>query len=309
LSKLKDFGLQLEPQQGMTMQELLDWSRYAEKKGYGYVFRSDHYIPTTKTKRVESPECWSSLGAIAASTKSIKFGPMVTPVGYRSIGILAKMSNTLNSYTGGRLMLGVGAGWYQEEYRIYGYEFPDKAIRRRQLEEALGVLKPLTNGKDVKHKGEFYTVEAEAPRNLKTHILVGGRHSSAAKLAGRFADELNIYGPTADEVPRFRKLLDDNSRGKHVVISLTVPVVIGEDKRGFLSAMRYYLKLANRAGDDPEAAIVEKRKDGLICGTAEEVESQIRERKDAGIEQFYLQVVDLRTPDMADLLTDTLKRV
>src|SRR5438105_1974893 len=133
LSSIKDFGLQYEPQHGMSLNELVDWCKYAERMGYGYAFRSDHFLPTPMRKGADSPECWTSLGAIAASTNTLRFGSMVTPIGFRNPALLAKMANTINSYSGGRLMFGIGTGWNMNEYLAYGYEFPDFSTRREQF--------------------------------------------------------------------------------------------------------------------------------------------------------------------------------
>ncbi|MDA4122714.1 MAG: LLM class flavin-dependent oxidoreductase [Thaumarchaeota archaeon] len=173
MASLKDFGLQFEPQGGMSAQALLDWCRYAEKNGYGYAFRSDHLLPIPDGV-ADSGECWTSLGAIAVSTKTLKFGPMVSPVSYRNPALLAKMARTVNILSKGRLMFGLGAGWYEREYLDYGYEFPPFSVRLDQFDEALKIIVPMTNGEKVHFKGKYFSADVQALPKTKTHILIGG---------------------------------------------------------------------------------------------------------------------------------------
>ena len=117
---MENYGLMLEPQEGMSVEEILEWASYVEKSGYGYIFRSDHLLSTSGIPHVPSPECWITLGAIAARTEKVKFGPMVSPVGFRNPAILANMACTLYAFSKRRLILSVGAGWYKAEYDAHG---------------------------------------------------------------------------------------------------------------------------------------------------------------------------------------------
>src|SRR5438093_9148352 len=125
LFSLKDCGIMLEPQVGMQVGEILEWAEYAEKAGFGYVLRSDHLMPTGVLREEDrpSPECWVTLGAVAASTGRVALGPRVTPVGFRNPALLARMACTLHSFSDGRRDLGVGAGCLRGQYLTSGYEF------------------------------------------------------------------------------------------------------------------------------------------------------------------------------------------
>ena len=127
----------LEPQLGMGVSELLEMARTTERLGFGYLFRSDHLADTGGRRGRESSECWVTLAAVAARTKSIRFGPLVSPMGFRNPAVLASMAWTLHSLSPGRLRLGVGAGWYEKEYLSYGIPFPPFNVRDEQLGEAL----------------------------------------------------------------------------------------------------------------------------------------------------------------------------
>ena len=146
----------LEPQLGMQVGEILEWAEYAEKAGFGYILRSDHLMPTGGRTGEDSPspECWVTLGAVAASTKRVAFGPLVTPVGFRNPALLARMACTLHSFSEGRLVLGFGAGWFRDEYLANGYEFPPFRVRFEQLLEALKIVRPLTEGRRADFQGK-----------------------------------------------------------------------------------------------------------------------------------------------------------
>src|SRR5208337_4022111 len=125
---IRDCGLMLEPQEGMKVHEIIDWAKYAERRGYGYILRSDHLLPIEGRKNQDSPEAWITLGVLAAETKKIKFGPLVTPIGFRNPALLARMACNVHDYSHGRLVLGVGAGWYKDEYHANGYQFPKYTV-------------------------------------------------------------------------------------------------------------------------------------------------------------------------------------
>ena len=101
-----------------------------------------------------SPESWVTLGAVAASTRRVAFGPLVTPVGFRNPALLARMACTLHSFSDGRLVLGFGAGWFRDEYLTNGYEFPPFRDRFEQLLEALKIVRPLTEGRRADFQGK-----------------------------------------------------------------------------------------------------------------------------------------------------------
>lgn len=291
----------------MSVKELIDWSNYAERRGYGYAFRSDHFLPIP-IGVADSAECWTSLGAIAVTTKTIRFGTMVTPTSYRNPALLAKMARTVNILSEERLIFGLGAGWYATEYSAYGYEFPDISIRLEQFEEALQIIVPMATGERVSVNGKYFKAEVEALPRTKIYFLIGGKHSRVIRAAAKYADELNIYGSTLDKIQRSKTALDSASSGKKVLISNTGEMIIAENKRSLMETIKSRLKESGISGD-PEAEIEGLKQGGTFCGTPEEIVSQINERKDIGVDRFYLEVTDMRTEVMADLLTETLKGI
>jgi alkanesulfonate monooxygenase SsuD/methylene tetrahydromethanopterin reductase-like flavin-dependent oxidoreductase (luciferase family) len=291
----------------MSSKNLVDWCKYAERKGYGYAFRSDHFLPIP-TGVADSPECWTSLGAIAASTKTIRFGTMVTPTSYRNPALLAKMARTINLLSNERLVFGLGAGWNMTEYLAYGYEFPSLPTRLEQFEEALRIIVPMTTGDRVSFKGKYFKAEVEALPRTKVYFLVGCKHPTVIRAAAKYADEWNIYGSTLAKVQRCKRVLDSASGDRTVKVSNTGEVIIAENRRSLIEYTRNWLRDSGVSGD-PEAEIEGLKQGGTFCGTPEEVVSQINERRDLGVDRFYLEVDDMRTEAMADLLTETLKGI
>jgi alkanesulfonate monooxygenase SsuD/methylene tetrahydromethanopterin reductase-like flavin-dependent oxidoreductase (luciferase family) len=300
-------GLMLEPQEGMSVDEIVSWANYAEKSGYGYIFRSDHVISTSGKKGVASPECWVTLGVIAAKTDRIKFGPMVSPVGFRNPAILANMACILYSYSKGRSIISIGAGWYQTEYEAHGINFPDLAQRKEGFFEALQIIRPLTEGKRVSFKGKYYSADVECyPKPVpKMHLIVGGRDSQIIKWTKEFADELNMYSPSLKLVEKGRKILGENS---DIVLSQMGPFFIGESESDLGKRIQRFLK-ENGLEGSVQDQIAKFREGGTFCGTPDEFIDQIKEKKNAGMKKFYFQLNDPSDRDAVEILTKTIRRI
>lgn len=193
---IDDCAIMVEPQLGMSMDALLDAARRTEELGFGYFFRSDHILPTDDRRGLDSPECWTSLGAIAASTSRVRFGPMVSPIGFRNPALLAKMACTIHSLSKGRLQLAVGAGWYESEYQAHGFTFPDFRTRMEQFGEALEIIAAMVGNGRADFDGRHFSAHTDCfPRpEGRMHLIVGGRTRPVVRLAARFADEWNSYG-------------------------------------------------------------------------------------------------------------------
>ena len=209
LAFIKDCGIMVEPQEGMDTHQLLDIAKGVEKAGFGYFFRSDHLLPTSKRTNLDSPECWVTLGAIAAQTKTVKFGPMVSPIGFRNPAILARMACTVDSISSGRLQLGVGAGWYEDEYLAHGLQFPSVKVRKEQFHEALQIIRPLTQGGRVAFDGKYFSAHLEGlPKSdRKMHMIVGGRAPSIVRETLKYADEWNFFAAPPPKFESLRKTL------------------------------------------------------------------------------------------------------
>ncbi|GEM_PF-601113 len=328
LISIKDCGLMLEPQQGMSVEEIIGWAEYAERNGYGFILRSDHLLPTFGEKNgIDSPECWTTLGAIASKTDRIKFGPLVSPVGFRNPALLCRMARTLHEFSRGRLVLGVGAGWYKDEYNAHGIEFGSFQARKEKFAEAVrGIIRPLTlaMGK-VEFEGRYYKAHIETLPELKhgkIHLIIGGASESIARLASEYADEWNLFSPTIDSIKELKQTilhekfkeyrreeisnLEEEEEKKKIEISQMGTFVISNTRSGFEQKIEVYKKRRN-INDSSEVVIKNLRARGIICGTSEEVIAEIVARNNAGVDKFYFQIIDTKDREMVDTLTETLR--
>ena len=297
----------LEPQLGMTTRDQTETARHAEKLGFGFLFRSDHLLPTDNRRGLDSPEAWTSMGAMAASTNDIKFGTMVSPIGFRNPALLAKIALTVHSYSSGRLQLGVGTGWYEAEYTAHGFSFPPLSERIGQFSEALQIISTMVRQERVDFDGKYFAAHTDAfPRpSGKLHLIVGGRLRKVIELAARNADEWNYFTRSQEEWARGKALLE-KERGGEVVLSETGPYLLGrtqadleENARKVVSTQSMKFSAAEYLG--------KLRKNGSPCGRVDEFTQQIGKRVDLGLNRFYFQFLVPNDMPQMELLADTLK--
>jgi alkanesulfonate monooxygenase SsuD/methylene tetrahydromethanopterin reductase-like flavin-dependent oxidoreductase (luciferase family) len=298
----------LEPQLGMSTGQLLATARQAEALGFGYLFRSDHLLSTDNRRGMDSPECWTSLGAVSASTSRIRFGPLVTPVGFRNPALLAKMACTLHSFSGGRLQLGLGAGWYEAEYSAYGYGFPSFGMRKAQFEEALSVVLPMIREGSVDFDGKHFSAHTDCfPRpSGPFHVIIGGRAKSIVRIAARLADEWNTLVCPPEDFSENASLLGSFAAGRKVVKSEMGPFMLGRSESEIDSNTKFQLSRLGQTGT-PEELIKRMKSRGAACGTPDELVAAISRKLEAGVQRFYFQTLVPENTAMTELLADTLK--
>ena len=302
---IKDCGLVLDFSTDHTTRDIMDWAVSAEKDGYGFVFRGDHIASMEPESKVERPECWVTLGAIAASTHRIKFGPLVTPIGFRNPALLARMACTLHSYSSGRLVLGLGAGWLEEEYIEHGIPFPPAKTRVRQLHEALQIIRPLTMGKRVDFDGKYYSAHVEVypkPYDGKIHLIGGGSQLRVIKTLLGHIDELNLFYTPVEACLKLRDSVDI----QNVTQSYMAPFIIAENETKLEKRMKWYGSFTGFSGSTEKLrSIIHSR--GIFCGVIEDFIQQVNERREIGAEKLYFQVLNPSDIEMKNLLTETLK--
>ncbi len=206
-----DFGL-FSPQAGMSFQALLERAALLEKLGYHSMWLVDH-MWSRMMPDVDHLEAMALLSALAARTEKLRLGVMVLCQSFRNPALLAKSLCTIDQISSGRLEVGMGAGWMEEEYRAYGYEFPPIAARLKQFEETLQILKAMFCDKRATFDGRYHRV-ADAPNNPKPiqqphpPITVGGSGEKVMlRIVARYADRWNIpagYRSLDDKLAAFR---------------------------------------------------------------------------------------------------------
>src|SRR6202051_959727 len=172
----------------------------AEALGFDSIWLYDHFHTVPVPSQEVTFECWVSTAALARDTKTVRIGQMVTCNGYRNPALLAKMASTVDVLSHGRLNFGIGAGWYEHEYRAYGYEYPAPPERLRQLGEAVQVILAMWTQEEAVFEGTYYQVRGaiNQPKGVqKPHIplLIGGSGETVTlKLVAQYGDACNVYG-------------------------------------------------------------------------------------------------------------------
>jgi F420-dependent oxidoreductase-like protein len=185
----------------------LEVARRAETLGFDSAWLFDHFHTTPEPLDTITFEAYTTLSALAAQTESIRLGQIVTCVAYRNPALLAKMISTMDVLSGGRMEVGLGAGWKREEFEAYGYEFPSTHDRLGRLRDTLEILTRMFDPGRATYAGEYAGVtnainEPKPLQQPRPPIMVGGNGREVTwRLAARFADELNLDATPADELP------------------------------------------------------------------------------------------------------------
>ncbi|TFD48576.1 LLM class F420-dependent oxidoreductase [Cryobacterium sp. Hh11] len=287
------FRIFTEPQQGASYDDVLAVAQATERLGFDAFFRSDHYQVMGDGDGLPGPtDAWTTLAGLARETKRIRLGTLVSSVTYRPPGILAIQVAQVDQMSGGRVELGLGTGWFEQEHLAYGIPFPDK--RFGLLEEQLEIITGLWNtpvGARYDFAGEHYTlVDSPAlpkPTQARVPVIVGGGGAKRTpKLAARFATEFNLPFPDfADIAGKFdgvRAACEAIDRDPvELTYSAALIAVGGSDETEFA-------RRAASVGREP----AELREHGL-AGTASEIVDRLGTLADSGVECVYLQIMDL----------------
>jgi F420-dependent oxidoreductase-like protein len=192
--------------------ETLAIARHAEATGWDGVYYADHFMPNATDVSAPVGECWTTLAALAAAVPRVRIGPLVTGNTYRHPAVLAKMAATVDIISGGRLVLGLGAGWQENEHRAYGIEFSTLGGRMNRFEEACHVITSLFANPRTTFAGRYYQL-TEAPLEPKPLqapvplLIGGGGEQRTLRIAARYANEWNVWG-TPEVLAHKGRILD-----------------------------------------------------------------------------------------------------
>jgi len=294
----------LEPQQGATYDDQLAVARRSEQLGFGAFFRSDHYLAMGVDGRPGPTDSWVTLGAIARETTTIRLGTMVTSATFRYPGPLAISVAQVDQMSGGRVELGIGAGWYDAEHAAYAIPFPPTGERFDRLEDTLEIVTGLwatPEGSTFSYAGHHHAVTDSPglPKPVQQPgppVIVGGtgpRRTPA--LAARFAAEYNVpfadLATTERQFARVGRACEEAGRDPDSLVrSNALTVCVGADEA----------ELERRA-----AAIgqpLEELRAEALAGTPSEVVDTLRRYAALGSQRAYLQVLDVHDLDHLDLI-------
>lgn len=180
----------------------------AEQLGYDAIWLFDHFHTVPTPTQEPTFECWTSTAALARDTKTIRIGQMVTCNGYRNPALMAKMASTVDVMSHGRLDFGIGAGWYEHEFKAYGYDYPDGPTRLRQLRDAVQIILAMWSQEEATFEGKYHQVHGaiNQPKGVQQpHIplLIGGAGEKVTlKLVAQYGDACNIGHVANEELER-----------------------------------------------------------------------------------------------------------
>lgn len=295
----------LEPQQGASYDDQLRVAQHAERLGFDGFFRSDHYLVMGKSKGLPGPtDAWVTLAGIARETSRIRIGTLVSSATFRLPGPLAIMVAQVDHMSGGRVEMGLGAGWYAAEHTAYGIPFPEVRERFDRLSEQLAIITGLwatEEGATFSYQGQHYElVDSPAlPKPLqKPHppVIIGGHGPyRTPRLAALYAAEFNVGFTTPDVVgEKISGAVDACEaigRTEPLVFSYAGPVVCGRDE----AEVNRRAQAINRSLPSLQAA-------GGLVGTPEQVVARLKAYQAVGVSRVYLQVLDLADLDHLDLI-------
>ncbi|HEY5154056.1 MAG TPA: LLM class F420-dependent oxidoreductase [Acidimicrobiales bacterium] len=308
-----DLRIFTEPQQGASYDQLLAVAQRAEANGFDGFFRSDHYLRMGSVTGLPGPtDTWVTLGAIARETTTIRLGTLVCSATFRLPGPLAVAVAQVDDMSGGRVELGIGAGWYDDEHTAYGIPFPPLGERFDRLEEQLAIITRMWQARpdeQFSFEGEHYTVVGSPalPKPVQPGgppiIIGGGGPRRTPRLAARFASEFNLpFSSTkafSAQVTTVKAACEAIDRDPDdLVYSAALVVCCGDNEA----------ELERRAG-----AIGRRLDDDLrihgAAGSPAEVLDTLASYAEAGAQRLYLQVLDLDDLDQIDLLGEEVLKL
>ncbi|MFJ9109855.1 LLM class F420-dependent oxidoreductase [Streptomyces sp. NPDC102283] len=302
-----DLRIFTEPQQGADYDTLLTVAKAAEDLGFDAFYRSDHYLRMGSGDGLPGPtDAWITLAGLARETRRIRLGTLMTAGTFRLPGVLAIQVAQVDRMSGGRVDLGLGAGWFEEEHKAYGIPFPKEKFGR--LEEQLAIITGLWAtevGETFSYDGTYYQLTDSPalpkPAQAKVPVLIGGHGATRTpRLAAQYADEFNIpFASLEDSEKQFgrvRAAAQTHGRSPDdLVYSNALIVCTGKDDA----------EVARRA-----AAIgrdVEELKANGLAGSPAEVVDKIGAYAAIGSSRIYLQVLDLDDLDHLELISSQIQ--
>ncbi len=299
-----DLRIFTEPQQGATYDDLLRVATATEEFGFDGFFRSDHYLAMNGEGLPGPTDAWLTLAALARDTNRIRLGTLVTSATFRLPGPLAISVAQVDQMSGGRVELGLGAGWFESEHAAYGIPFPSVGERFDRFEETLEIVTGLWEtpaGRHFDYRGEHFTLTnspalPKPTQSPRPPIIIGGAGKKRTPaLAARFADEFNVaFVPVAaasEQIGRVRAACATSGRRPETMtFSAALVLCCGRDES----------ELARRA--EAIGREVDELRENGAAGTPDEVIEKIGQYREAGASRIYLQTLDLSDIDHLELV-------
>jgi F420-dependent oxidoreductase-like protein len=259
--------------------DVLTLARHVERTGWDGIWYADHFMPNTPDAGDPCHEVWSTIAALAACVPRVRIGSLVAGNTYRHPAVVANIAATIDHISGGRLVLGLGAGWQENEHRAYGLEFYTVGERLRRLDEACQVIKALFSEQRANFEGRYYRLE-NAPLEPKPIqdplplMIGGGGEKVTLRIVARYADEWNVWG----DVDRLRQKMSILDRHCEAVARDPAEVQRSAAVLVYLSNDPAFVK---RIREEPQAR-------PSIAGSAAELADMVAEFAHAGVDELIV---------------------
>jgi F420-dependent oxidoreductase-like protein len=294
-------GVMLEGQEGLTWERWRRTMASAEALGFESLWRSDHFTSPLDSSR-ESLETWVALTVAATQTTRLRFGPLVCPITFRHPALLARMAAALDTLSGGRLVLGLGAGWNEQEHRAFGLPFPPLRERMDMLEEGIEVIVRLWADEPAYFAGRHYRLEGASPypkprQRPRIPLLIGGTgQGRTLRIVARYADEWDAQGAIAPAAYRARSerlaacCREIGRDPAEIRRCVSTAYLIGRDEAELRRRGEAIRRLVPGLAQVDVAAVPDTlRSLGWLVGTPDELAASLRDLADEGVERVMLQ--------------------
>jgi alkanesulfonate monooxygenase SsuD/methylene tetrahydromethanopterin reductase-like flavin-dependent oxidoreductase (luciferase family) len=275
----------IEGQEGVSWEQWVALARAAEDAHLEGLFRSDHYRSIVRGEPAGSLDAWATLAGLAAVTSRIRLGTLVSPVTFRRVPVLAKLVATVDHISGGRVELGLGAGWFEAEHEAYGFEFPPLRERMDELDRQLAEI--------VRQWDAAPEIQPKPLQRPHPPIIVGGTAKPrTVRAAVAHADEYNTVWPTVAEARERKQALDDAAAAagrEPLAFSMMTSCVVADDPSDLLERLAAFKSVT---GSEKPA----------IFGTVDEVAGHLRLYEEVGVERVMLQHIAHEDVAMVEVL-------
>jgi F420-dependent oxidoreductase-like protein len=300
----------VDPQEGMTYQQLVAVARQAEEHGFHGIYRSDHLTSTAGHHDRAATEAWSTIAGLAGETRRLRLGTLVTPIAFRHPSLYAKIVGTVDEMSGGRVEVSIGTGWYGPEHQLLGFDFPPLRDRFDSLEEYLEVLVRLWDGEGEEFSGTRYEVGSVRAHPLtrrrpRPWLILGGHGLvRTPRLAARFADEYNVdwqspqqcrelYAAAAEQCTQIGR--DPATLRRSVLLGAIVGADEEDTERRFRAGMTSF-------GIEDADQWRSQAAPGWTIGTAAVLAERLGEYVEAGVDHVMLMLLPSDDAEMMSLV-------
>ena len=305
----------VEGQENVSWPQWLDLAAACEETGLEGLFRSDHYLSVQGRGERGSLDAWATLAGLAAATDRIRLGTLVSPVTFRHPSALAKTVVTCDHISGGRVELGLGAGWHEDEHLAYGFPFPPQRERLEMLAEQAEIVHRQWTEDEVGFEGKHYSLRDlhTLPKPLQDphpNLIIGGQGGRRSlAIAARWADEYNVFFASTKRCAEIKGRAQDAWRNEGrdpdtLAFSLMTACVVGSD-RGSLEK-RARAAMDHAGSDGSVKAWLDDLRDAAVVGTPREAIARLKEYEAAGVHRIMLQHQTHEDVDMVRLIGEEI---